>query len=371
MLVVKQPKQAKRSNGATNPALALVLQKQQRRPRPPQKQSKKKNNKQRAKKINSPPNHSMSVGKASECALLYASAILDPENTSEGACIPYGFPTPSMKQKVFTRGTFALGTTGQGYILYTPTVANDAIAITTTTAASVGTAATALSSFTGIATYNATKLMFATAEVVTNKTVAARFVAGCIKIRYAGTEANRNGTMCALEEPNHGNMQLQTGSTMRSYINSFVERPDPLGTFDSINYSGPVNATETQFGNVSQPVGNIIAIFVDGLAGDKYEWEMYQHVEFSGQNVPGVSVSHSDPIGYANLVETAKAVTVSEPLSDKNAPSAFVTFLKSTGTAIKDIAVKYGPDILSALSQGLMKKSPYMMVDRSRSLLKG
>jgi hypothetical protein len=349
-----KPRHANKRSFATNPSLALVLAK-------PPKARQQRQMKPRPKRKGPSPQRrdpvQMQHAKVSECSLMYASALFDPENTSEGACVPYGFPTPSMKQKVFTRGTFQLGTTGQGYIAYLPNVTNDGTAVITTTSASVGTAATTLTAFTGQTNTTLSKLMFSTADVVTGTNVAARIVAGGIKVRYAGTEANRNGTMTALEEPNHRNLLTRTGSEIRGYVNSFVERPDPLGSFYTVNLSGPVTSLETQFQNLAAPWSCPVAIFIDGLAGDKYEFEVYQHVEYVGVNVPGVSASHSDPVAYAKVIETAKAITVSEPLSDKNAPGGFRRFIESVGSTIKQVAKSHGPDIIGMISNALLPGS--------------
>jgi hypothetical protein len=351
-----KPKHAPNRQAATNPALALAIRSNVRSSKQARKKQPIKVRKPQPKKF---PMNSMQPAykHISECALMYASALCDPENTSEGACVPYGFPTPSMKQKSFTRGTFQLGTTGQGYIQYTPNVTNDGPAITTTSVTSAGTAASALNAFTNTTQTSLTKQMFSTANLVTNKLAAGRIVAGGIKIRYAGTEANRNGTMTALEEPNHLDLSLLTGTQIRGYINSFVERPDPLGSFYSIAFSGPVTALETQFQNIATPMGNPIAIFVDGIAGDKYEFELYQHVEYVGQNVPGVSASHADPVAYAQIIDATKAVTVSEPLSDKNAPSTFRRFLNAAGSTINGILKSHGPDLFGMISNALLPGS--------------
>jgi hypothetical protein len=362
MSLVNQPKQQRRQQAATNPSLALAVTNSRRRPdKPRKKQQQQKQPKKQIHRLEKVHNQ------ISECSLMYASALIDPERTPEGACVPYGFPTPSMKQKVFTRGTFQLGTTGQGYILYNPVGANDAACITTTTSASVGTSATALNAFTGLSTANLAKLMFSTLDIVTNKTASWRYVAGGIKVRYAGTESGRNGTMCALEEPTHAPLTTKNGSDMRGYINSFVERPDPLGAFYGLNYSGPIAANETQFiSTVNMGGTSFIAIFIDGIASDKYEYEVYHHVEYVGQNIPGVSASHADPVMYAKVVEATKATTVAQPLNDENAKSTFSRFLSSAGATIKGLIKQHGPDIMGMVSNALLPGSGFV----TRSLLK-
>jgi hypothetical protein len=367
-IVIHQPKEQARAQAATNPALALAVSK-----RPRAKKQKRKPNKAKPKPRQLPARLASTMKHVSECALMYASALMDPEGTSEGACVPYGFPTPSMKQKVFTRGTFQLGTSGQGFIIYNPVGANDAVAAITTTSTSVGTSSTQLGSFTNLTNVTLSKLMFNTADITSNKVCTWRYVAGGVKIRYAGTESGRNGTMCALEEQNHNLLSLRTGADMRGYINSFVERPDPLGSFFGVNYSGPINANDTQFSGQAGPSvnlssgSNFIAIFVDGAAGDKYEFEIYHHVEYVGQNIPGVSASHADPELYAKAVETTKAVTVSQPLNDSNAKSTFRHFLEAAGTTIKGVLKQHGPDIIGMLSNALIPGSGYV----TRGLLKG
>jgi hypothetical protein len=305
----------------------------------------------------------------SECALAYASALLDPENTGEGACIPYGFPTPSMKQKVFTRGKFALGTTGQGFIRYTPNTTNDGTALFLTGATSVGTGSTALNAYTNITNVALTKLMFSTANVVTTNAVAARVVSGGIKIRYCGTESGRNGTMVGLEAPDHLSLGGVTPDQVATYMNSFVERPDPLGAFFTVLYSGPVKSTETEFVNNATPCGSPVVICIDGVAGDKYEYECYQHVEYCGQLVPGLSASHADPVQYSKILESVKQITQSQPLSDKNAPGGFKHWLTDAGTNVKNLLMDHGPDLLGMISNALLPGSGLITAPLTRALL--
>lgn len=287
----------------------------------------------------------------SGCGLQYASALADPVNTPVGACVPFGFPLPSQKIKTFARGTFALGTTGFGFCTVKPPLANDTNAISATTSTSVGGAGTPLNSFTNLGNFQVTKLPYTSVQMVDNQQpVEGRMVASELRIRYAGTEMNRNGIVTTLEEPDHRHLNNLSPSGVVAYTPSLNERPPPDGSWHSVKWSGPVASTELDY--VAAAVfssNNSMGFVVQGIAGDLYEWEYYIHNEYTGTKVNGMTPSHTDATAYGKVVETFKAITSNGPLNNDSAPSAFMDFIKSAGSSIGSVILDYGVPALAGL----------------------
>lgn len=276
------------------------------------------------------------------CIVMYCSALVDPRNTPQGACIPWGFPTPSQRVKVANRGTFQLGTTGQGFVYFQMGIANDTAMFVATSATSVGTNATALNAFTAKTSNTMGKLPF-TAAQLNGGQVKGRVVAAGIRCRYAGTEANRNGIVSCYEAQ-------QTQGNVAPYVNwggdlnVRNERPPPDGSWHSAYYSGPYSSTMVNFD--TNTVWNAYQggpiLYIQGVAADLYEWEGYVHMEYTGDIVSGMTMTHSDPEGYAKVLEATKKTTVSEPISDNNSKNTFYDFLKNAGSSIYNYVKKEG-----------------------------
>jgi hypothetical protein len=172
-----------------------------------------------------------------------------------------------------------------------------------------------------------------------------------MRIRYAGTEANRNGSVTCLESPQHLTISGATITEIESYIQSKKMRPQPNGSWHEVCWSGPAAPAEVAYVATGTFVtGAILVAAVQGVAGDLYEYEVYVHNEYCGSLPPSTEVSHSDPEGYAALIEATKKTTANEPIDSTNNKSTFKSFLNNVGSTIKDVAVKYGPDILSAVT---------------------
>ncbi len=283
----------------------------------------------------------MQPPKVENCSLHYASALADPEFTPSGACVPTGFPVPSQKCKTFVRGTMQLGTSGIGFVIAQALLANDLPGVAFSTSASTGIGTTPLSGFGGLQFASVPHLPFTTAQLasITN-TLKGRFVAGILKIRYSGTEANRNGTVTTIEEPTHADLSAQSRNGIIQFISSYNERPPPDGAWHSVAWSGLTSPTDYSWVTTpsqeaaTYPLGAI----VQGVAGDAYDWEMFIHTEYSGNIVQAASASHADELGFGKIVSAMKNVTNARPLSESTAPLGFSGFLQSVGTTVKSIA---------------------------------
>jgi hypothetical protein len=339
--IVTQPREQKRAQAATNPALTLALRNQAKGKQRKRRPNKKKNQPTKGS-VNELTNYHRNPH---PCTAGYASALADPEHTPQGACIPWGFPVPSQRIKTFTRGFFACGTTGKGYILFNPTLGNDSLTLTFTNTTSVGTNATALSAFTNRTDVGMTKLPYTIAQL--NGQLTGRLVASVLKVRYAGTEANRNGVVTTYERPAVMATNLNSSTfdgTIGIAMTSLNERPSPIGDWACVKYSGPYSSFYTQFDTATAwaAVGALMVCYVQGVASDLYEFECFAHYEFAGPTIPGESVTHSDPEGFGQASQAMKSHTTSGPLNDINAPSAFTAFMRSAGSSISTFVKEYG-----------------------------
>lgn len=353
---------------ATSPALTLAIANMRpaRRRRRRQRNARRGNKAPRNKRPQQQrPNRRKQQPPISECIAHYASALVDPVNTPAGACIPYGFPLPSQRCKIFQRGTFTCSTTGQGYVLCRPSIVNDAQAILSTTVLSVGTSATQLNAFTNLASTNTAQLPFSTAQMTGNYKEG-RVVAYGLRVRYYGTEANRNGTVLLLEDVNHITLATSTYGTFSSQINGLSQRPTPDGKWQEVFCSGPVANSEVTFLDqaafgASPTTSFHLCAYANGLPGDTYEFEFYEHAEFSGTGISGAQATHIDPTGYARVVEATKDASLTQPLSSRTSVEAFSNFLSAAGTtatAILNTASHYGASISPMLLQALQYLPP-------------
>jgi len=151
------------------------------------------------------------------CTKLYAASLVDPSGvSSKGACLPAGFPMPSQKIRVFTRGLMSTGTTGDGYISWQPTIGSTTTGVAVTSAISVGTPATAFNAFTNLIQTAITKIPYTDAQI-TGGNVQGRLVSGCVRVRYAGTEDARAGIVSLFEDPDHLSVLTLSTNTMSTF----------------------------------------------------------------------------------------------------------------------------------------------------------
>jgi len=310
------------------------------------KPSKRRNNRQRTKKASN----------IHSCVIHYASALADPVNTPAGACIPYGFPLPSQRCKEFIRGTLALGTTGQGFLLANPVISNNAAAVLTTTNTSVGTASTVLGSFTGLVTSFIPNLPYSNSQL--NSVIApmeGRMVSCGIRVRYSGTENNRNGTQYGYEDPNHATLGSSTPNNLLVNPQMRAQRPQPDGSWFEVFSSGPVANSEVTFAAQSAfPNPSYLLIYINGLAGDTYDWEYYIHVEYAGVIATGTIPTHLDTNGYAAVTEAAKNTALTQPLSSNVSKAMFEVLTKTLSSTIPAVLNIDSSTLSTVLSPVLM-----------------
>jgi hypothetical protein len=292
-----------------------------------------------------------------ECSLAYASALADPEYSPAGACIPYGFPVPSQRCKVFLRTQFTIGTGGSGYALFNPVISNDDRCLFVTTPFSTGTISTALINFVSLGVVTMSRLPYSAAQM--NNAAApieGRMVSAVLKARYLGTEANRNGAVLALEDANHVDLTLSSYTAFSSALNGLNERPQPNGSWHEVKYSGPVAQNEVTFlnqSNFSRPP--FMVIYARGNPGDVFDCEVYMHVEYSGTNVTETLSTQIDTEGYSTVTSTFKNLSAAAPIAS-NAVTAFAEYLTASGTSLPRLIAHYTlPTLMKYISPPLLR----------------
>lgn len=303
--------------------------------------------------------------KIPECSVHYIQALFDPFDTPAGVCIPAdSFPLPSQKVKSFQRGTFNLGTTGYGFIAVAPAPWSDVSIAWTSTDLSVGNASTIATAYTNIGLGANTKLPFNfVTDALANKSVQARVVAAGLRIRYSGTEDNRQGLYVAHEDQDLGTTIDKSYNDVRDINQSASARPSGDGTWDqTVCYSGPSNPGNVEFTQFKYPLSNNLdnndpasfgtwpmIIYCQGGAAQAIEFEICTHIEYIGSKVQGKTKSHADSVTYGKVLETVKDVSAIKPIAPKEGPSAFQRFIGAVQESLPQI-VDVGMSVASALA---------------------
>lgn len=290
------------------------------------------------------------------CTRLYAASLVDPSGiSSKGACLPAGFPMPSQKIRVFSRGFLSTGTTGDGYIVWKPSLANDVADTTSfTSATSVGTAATAFNAFTNLQSSAMSKIPYTTAQLTGNQ-VQGRLVSGCIRVRYSGTEDARAGVVSLFEDPDHLTTVTSTANGISLFDSCGKQRTYGDGAWHQINWSGPCKQDEQEYLNTALFATFTHVISINGtmtgagaLGPAPFEWECWQNLEYLGRDVIGKTNNTLDPQGTSQVISDAKKIqSQSDPLN----PTTGKSLLQKLGSLTKP---KEGGTFVGNALQGIV-----------------
>jgi len=246
----------------------------------------------------------------SKCAQEYIASLVNPFDQNLMPCIPSFFPLPSQKCCTFIKTTFQLGTTGFGYAIARATTDSDAnVAMICTTSASVGGAATNLSAFTNLTPILNANNQYNSAAL-TGANVQSRVVSYGIRVRYLGREDARNGTVMMIETLDREDINSRTYNGVALWQNATKTVPSADRDWISAVYSGPSNPDDIDFLPTGVPLGTnyCIGALISGVAGDSYEVEFIQHVEYSGRQALSKTESHTDQKGFDVAVQQMKTV---------------------------------------------------------------
>lgn len=239
-----------------------------------------------------------------DCTRNYLQALTDPfgvwGNGTE-VCIPDEWSLPSFKLHTKLRGNVECGTTGFGFITVAPFVGTNASPIISHSDSTYPANTVALNGSPGVTSVSNGQLPFATVRPF-------RVVGTGLRVRYIGTELNRNGLVVLQNFPAPGDTPFtMTFQELASRPGAVVHPVDRR--WKSLAFRGSREA-QHDWANQNLPAssaGNLsMAIAFSTLASDPglFEYEYVSFYEFVSSNdniVPGVTHSDSDIQGIAAI----------------------------------------------------------------------
>lgn len=249
----------------------------------------------------------------------YMHAIANPSDAPAAGMAVGGIP--SEKMKVWSRGSFATGTTGFGYILVRPA-----------TGAATGAGVTAVMGVTSLSSYTGSTMSNVvganTQAVISNSTyvpsqfsatgVKYRLVAAEVRVRYVGTELNRGGNAVVYCDPNHNSVAAYGQAQLLT--NPSAGRSDiEMAEWISCKYNGVVDPTEENysfgFTEADNKANNwCMAIAIQSAAvAQPFDYEVYAHFEIIGANSTNLSSTISDPVGHGAVNTAAQTAQIEHP----------------------------------------------------------
>lgn len=231
-----------------------------------------------------------------DCARDYAASLIDPFNTPP-CCVPTWPSFDTRKTKVYVRATSVIGTAGVGFIYAGFTPASDVATCWFTTAAFTGSAL--VKTGTGVSLGNNNSDYVAADFTGTAAGPSFRLVSMGIRVRYIGTELNMSGIVVALEQPDHADLTGATIGTLQGYIQGSAQPADRRWHQVCIV---PRNPSELDFNVSSVVTPASLAIMFTGVAGQSFEFELFQNMELVGAIVRGKTPSYVNTQLFGRVV---------------------------------------------------------------------
>jgi hypothetical protein len=272
----------------------------------------------------------------SACAAQYGQTLANPFTGPLG-CVPEYPSLPSLKARVYAKGSFSTGAAGFGTIAVDPerSVVNDNSCVLFSTASYAGTTMSTDPTAVGIssAMSNAT---YAQADIGNSAAdVAFRVVGSGLKIRYTGTQLNMGGVKICLHDPTHANLALRTESEMdaeKQSVRISVTREWTTVLYrpvarNELNYRGTIQAhTDTNAFYMG-----ILIQSADPSLTLPFEFEFFTVVEYQGRIVRGQTPTHADPVGAAAASFVTQVSSALQPsnASDHQRSSSIVQHMAS------------------------------------------
>lgn len=292
------------------------------------------------------------------CSIHYTHCIADPFNCPAGACIPAElFPLPSNKGFYTTKGRFACGTSGTGFFLMNPPIVGDRNFFLATSSTSVGTSATGIGAFTNTTTGVMATIPF-NAAAITAGNLQGRIVGYGLRVCYIGNLMNANGEVFSYEEPDHQNLGALTPANIEARLQCSRRKVATVKSdyAGEVFYSGPVQPSDVEFLGQAQPLDSgtgstyLSGVFIEGTAGDLYDYEVVVHLEHIGNSAGGRTMSHSEPQLTGKTIEAAKTQSQAGPLNSIRTGAVIGSFIDSVKGMIPTVV--QGGRVLSKVIQG-------------------
>jgi len=88
----------------------------------------------------------------------------------------------------------------------------------------------------------------------------------------------------------------------------------------------------------STSVGNVqdgpLVIIISGVAGDSYNFEAFEHIEYIGQTVAAKTPSYADTDQYGKIVQSSKEISAVQPLTPAAGPGLMERFAKKVSESL-------------------------------------
>lgn len=260
----------------------------------------------------------------SPCANKYLRCLSMPFDDIDEVCIPDMISLPSFKTKWTSRGTFAAGTTGFGYVSLNPyLMAQSSVAVNPTgTQAPInfslstytGTVAHVRPTTTSVNTafagsnsqYSMNDLVFGNAQ-----NFSFRLVGAGLRVRFIGTNLNQGGRLILFR--NRNNIPAAVDINVNNVLTDIYYSTDPVDrSWREVTYA-PASTDDANYEEESDPTTGgidyrIMYALVEGVVpGQSFEFEAIGHFEYIGGGVLKalpVTVSHADPVGYGAVISS-------------------------------------------------------------------
>jgi hypothetical protein len=256
----------------------------------------------------------------SNCALIYAKAMTNPFGEfPEYPCVPANPPVPSQRWRAVTRGTFAAGTNGQGFILVAPyDPRNSQITIWTTTTGFVGTTysktvgATVLGSSRTSMPYSAGAFPGAGSPGVQGKLVSLG-----LRVRNIGQLVQIGGILLGTTVPSDTSLETLSFAQVQAYPGTCLV---PQALTDQSEWSEliqrPTDVTDLDYLDTGViNVAGCLGFYYAGFSTNLFEYEIVEFWEFIGTagsiQVPEIQESHGDEVGLGRVLEAVQEMPVS------------------------------------------------------------
>jgi hypothetical protein len=341
----------------------------------------------------------------SKCALKYALAISKPFcQESVGACIPSTPSQATHKAAGFLRGDGAIGTAGVGFIICSPTVANDTPALLYSTAAytssSINVMASANNLNAGVVTSQLSNLPYNSFQLTNQaindlQVVRGRVVSSGITIQYTGTALNESGMVYLVRDPNHSNVAFAPNTTVgqstasvgtyqytelcpftreKCAISDFASKYDDLNFIDegagaTVNQSNTNACYPYSDSNPLYP-GSVVGflysvlsgsnaqvvtgsatmvIMVTGVPGQTFHFEMCNHCEYVGTPCQAsLTPNETDAEG------TGAVLTAANQIAQRKVASPKSTYWELMYQGLQYAAKKSAPIVIPALEKAVL-----------------
>lgn len=237
-----------------------------------------------------------------ECAKSYFQSLLDPYDSPPG-CLPIFPALPSLKGKCWVKGTMSSGIGSTAFISVHPQIANDTTIANSRSViwsnsnwapARSPTIAERTLSTAGIDTANFNSPFTYSQFNTGSGAVEWRPVSIGVRVRYSGTELNRGGTIYAIEEPDHMDLNNEGVAGLMAYPKCY--RAHVTREWTTCNWL-PKRATEVEYTalsyykNLSFPL--MIMIVAPTADPASYDFEVVMNYEAIGYQVPTRTMSYA------------------------------------------------------------------------------